>query len=248
MTAGQPRLMTATLPGIFATYRRAPGSKVWHIADSQLDGPPLPQKIPLGRLHEILKTAKCGAPRWCPLENLAAAVESIRHQTLVATTIKAELAKRRTEKARERRAVVDAVATLRRHLLSEIDRWQQRAEAELDEAERPEGALRGQSGESYVVREARALLAKLDRVPGLEPLEELEEPWHEAAVQLACFFVAAFGNSKKTTSWYWKGPAIGFVQAALKAIGCGDREPDAICRVIRRAFIQEEARFTADYC
>jgi hypothetical protein len=220
--------ISANSPGCYATYRQVPDSTVWRIDEWQLDDePPRPQQFSLARMRKILKTAQCGAPRW-RLTNLTAAVEEIRRQTMVATTIEAELSKRRAEKARERRAVVNAVATLHRYLLSKIDRWQR------DDGERPEGASHGELVESYVVTEARALLGGLDRLPGIEPLAQLEEPWHGAAIELASIYRGAFGARHETPSWYRNGPGIGFVRAALKEIGCGDRDPDAIRQVIRR--------------
>ena len=86
-----------------------------------------------------------------------------------------------------------------------------------------------------MVTEAKALLAALDRVPGLmPPPARLEEPWHDAAIRLAGICVA-YGDPNAAPSWYKAGPAIGFVQRALEEIGCGALDPDAIRQVISHA-------------
>jgi hypothetical protein len=232
MTDRQPGEIVARLPGIEATYRQVPGQRVWHIADWWMEQP-LPQKITPARLRKILKAAQCGLPREVSLGNLAAAVEVIRRQTVVAKAIKAELEKRQHQKRR----VIDAVALLRRHVRAKIERWE-RADADASQAAARavrEGALPDQFLEGRVVTDARELLAGLDRFPDIGPPPRLAEPWHDAAIQLACIFVAAFGARNEPPAWYVKGPGVAFVQMAINEIGCGSPTPDAIAKVIRRA-------------
>lgn len=251
--------VSVNLPGCYATYRQVPGSRVLRIDEWQLDDEP--QQISRARMHRILETAKCGVPRWS-LKDLAWAVEDVRRQIVVATKIQAELRKRRAEQARESRAVGNAVATLRRHLLSKIERWQRERESPpagapasdlvslvarmralgLSSAEiarrlnrlqvRTPRQIGGLIGDSKVTK-ARAQLAALERIPGFEPPLRPEEPWHEAARWLAWIYRQNFEARNEPPSWYWKGRGIEFVGSALKEIGCRYRAPDAIRQVIR---------------
>lgn len=173
----RPKVISVNLPGIEAYYCQVQGSSVWRMADcfDNQPLPPLSQKITGARVRTILETAGLGAASSDPQTNLAAAIEEIHRRAVAATAIKDELTKRR---ARQRR-VVDAVATLRHHLQSSIDRRQREAESESHGGRLLEGSI---------VTETRAMLASLDQVRGMPsaPPPRLEAPWRDAALQLAC--------------------------------------------------------------
>jgi hypothetical protein len=195
-----------------AAYVQDARASVWRLARSGIwAGSRLPQKVTAGDVRTLLDDAELGSPR-VPLAYLAGEIENTRRHAVVARAIQATLPACRARRNR----FVDAKATLRGLLQTEIER----------------SLSRGEGDESTDVQHARAGLTWLEgRVPGTDPLPELELIWHGAARDLARIYVEGFGDD--AASSYQGSSAVRFIQSALSKLGLGHRHAHTIEMALR---------------